>query len=239
MAAMGNTLPKKATDFEALLFDLDGTLIDSEGRTEAVVGALFAAEGIELASLGDLSRFHGATWRRIAEEMIAAFPGLRPSARGLSDELQRDFQASLVAEPPPLVPGARDALEGALAAGHAGIVTSTTRESLDHALTLLAVDPKRLVQVCAEDVSASKPAPEGFFLAASRLGVDPSRCLVFEDSVAGLTAARAAGMYRVAIARDRDFAEREALRRLASTVISDYRELPAGFFSSTALESGP
>ena len=218
---------------QAVIFDLDGTLVDSEGRTDEVISSLLEAEGLELSQAGELGRFHGATWQTIAAELTALIPAL--SKRPLSDELQRLFQADLVRNPPPEIPGARATLTAAAQHHPTAIVTSSNRESLDLALVHLGVVDLRLTTVCSEDVRRSKPAPEGYLLAAQKLGVLPSLCLVFEDSERGLAAARAAGMPAIAIAHRCRASHRRLLTSRALMVISDYTELPAGFFR----EPGP
>jgi mannitol-1-/sugar-/sorbitol-6-phosphatase len=221
--------------FDAVLFDLDGTLIDSEGRTEVAVRALLDATGLDPDGGADLSLFHGATWTCIAEQIGTAFPALAGPGRAVAADLQRAFHRSLIETPPPLVPGAKETLTRALETGPCAIVTSSNRESLDHALILLGVRDERLEKICAEDVGRSKPAPEPFLKGAKRLGVAPERCLVFEDSVAGLTAAKAAGMRAIGIARDRIGVERRPLEALAERVIADFTELPSDFFSRPSI----
>jgi beta-phosphoglucomutase-like phosphatase (HAD superfamily) len=84
--------------------------------------------------------------------------------------------------------------------------------------------------VSAEDCQRSKPDPECFQIAAQRLGIACERCLVFEDSVAGLQAARAAGMHTIAIGPGADKAP------LSDRMIADFTELPVGFFDSLGVE---
>ena len=78
--------------------------------------------------------------------------------------------------------------------------------------------------ITAEDVERSKPDPQCFQLAAKRLGVDADRCVVFEDSVAGVLAANAAGMRTISVGSN------EAARRLADLSIKDFRSLGSDFF---------
>jgi len=217
--------------FDAALFDMDGTLVDSEERTDAVVAAVIEAAGLAPAMVEDPTAFHGATWADIAAQLVSIFPALR--GRDLATELQDAFHASLVAAPPPPVPGAWEALRACLVNKQTGIVTSSQRESLEVVLAHAGIDPGALLTICAEDVRASKPAPEGYLAAAAALGVPPGRCLVFEDGMAGLRAARAAGMTAIAIARSRRGDARRQLERMARHVVSDFLELPTDLFSPT------
>lgn len=220
-----------------MIFDLDGTLIDSEDRTNRVVRALLDAKDLDPGGAVDLTRFHGATWEHIGTRIGSAFPTL--AGRALAAELQAAFHASLLADPPPLIRGARTALIEALHGFPTAVVTSSNRESLEQVLMRFEVDCSGLVTVCAEDVLHSKPAPDGYLMAAEQLEVSPNRCLVFEDSNAGLSAAGTAGMTTIAIARDRGGDERSALGALASLVICDFTELPSDFFTKIATESSP
>jgi len=102
----------------------------------------------------------------------------------------------------PVLPGAREIF--ALARGAkipVAIVTGSARLEFEHALPTLGVQPGELAaSVCAEDVTRGKPNPEGYLQAARALGVAPERCLVVEDSEAGIAAGLAAGMRVVACA---------------------------------------
>ncbi|HTA38881.1 MAG TPA: HAD family hydrolase [Candidatus Acidoferrales bacterium] len=93
------------------------------------------------------------------------------------------------------------ALLASLAGARWGVVTSCPRKLAERLLSLGAIDVPLLVG--ADDVAANKPAPDGYLLAAKRLAVEPEKTLVIEDSVAGITAGRAAGMDVVAILRGR------------------------------------
>ncbi len=221
--------PADWPSFDAALFDMDGTLVDSEERTDEVVATLVARRGLDPGAIDDPTAFHGATWADIAGQLQSTFPSL--DGPGLAGELQDAFHGSLVAAPPPPVPGAWEALRACLATVPTAIVTSSQRESLEVVLGHAGIAPGALLTICAEDVRRSKPAPEGYLAAAAALGVPAARCLVFEDSMAGLRAARAAGMTAIAIARTRRGDARRQLGTIAAQVVSDFRELPTDFFS--------
>lgn len=94
------------------------------------------------------------------------------------------------------LPGTLALLES-LPAERWAVVTSATRRLAEARLDEAGIRTKTLI--AADDISRGKPDPEPFLLAAERLGVDPARCVVFEDAPAGLTAGRAAGMVTVAL----------------------------------------
>lgn len=94
------------------------------------------------------------------------------------------------------LPGTLDLL-AALPPERWAVVTSATRRLAEARLAEVGISPKTLI--AADDITRGKPDPEPFLLAARVLGVDPARCVVFEDAPAGLTAGRAAGMTTVAL----------------------------------------
>ncbi len=187
--------------FRATLFDMDGTLIDSEAYTWKAVQA--EAPGVERFEV------EGMTWKAIA----ARLPGVTALA------LQARFQHLLVTAPPPEIPGATAAVLAAAESGRAAIVTSSNRESVEVTMDRLGIREALTLYVCAEEVSHSKPDPEAFLLAAHRLGVAPADCLVYEDSLAGVRAARAAGMQVIAVGPNR------RAQALAHEAIRDFTRL--------------
>jgi len=213
---------------EAVIFDMDGTLVDSEPFTATSVEALLAAEGIEDPEL-DPTCFFGRTWQAISDELIARHPQL--ADRCSPEVLDARFLQCWQQTPPPPIPGALSALAAARACGPTALATSSHRSAVDALLAQLDLEQWLDVIVSAEDFARSKPDPECFLLAAHRLGVDAQACLVFEDSLAGLRAARAAGMQAVAIThRTPDI---DAARALSDLAVSDYRGLPPDFFSKS------
>lgn len=209
----------------AVIFDMDGTLVDSELHTGRAVRELLADEGIDDPDL-DTTRFYGRTWQAAADELRARYPGL--GDRCTAHALDVRFGALSKTAPAPPIPGMLAAVRSASSHHRTAIATSSNRGSVEDLFARLDVGRWMEAVVSAEDFERSKPDPECFLLAASRLGVEPSACLVFEDSLAGLEAAGRAGMQVVAIThRTPDVARAEALADLA---VTDYRELPAGFF---------
>ena len=104
----------------------------------------------------------------------------------------------LAAGPLPVMPGARELVAAVAAAGLPyGLVTSSERVIMDAILARFGTAFP--VTICADDVSACKPDPEGYLLAAQKLAVDPRRCVVIEDSRNGVAAAAAAGCVVVAV----------------------------------------
>jgi len=214
-------------DIGAVIFDMDGTLVDSEPFTMRAIDAALKRRGRSADGLSE-SAFHGVTWSYIAGRLNDRYADL---AEPITDsELVAMFHRLHIEEPPALVPGAHEALLAAMAALPTAICTSSVRESLTEFLKRLNVPELAAKSVCADDCTRSKPDPQGYLLAASRLRVAPDRCLVFEDSVAGVQAARAAGMHVIAVTGCAS--DPSGATQAAHQPIGDYTALASDFFES-------
>ena len=173
---------------EALLFDLDGVLVDSRAVVERTWRHWAQRHGLDPTTL--LRVAHG---RRTRETLQAVVPHLNlPSEVAWLDAAELADVEGLVA-----VTGAVRLLS-ALPASAWAVVTSGGRTLAQRRLEAAGV-PIPSVLVTSEDVTHGKPAPEGYQLGAKRLGREPESCLVFEDAPAGVAAGRAAGARVVAI----------------------------------------
>lgn len=172
----------------AVLFDMDGTLVDSTAISEAVWREWAANAGVDPAPI--LSIHHG---RRPEETLSLTYPDLATA------EAANWVQTAGAARTLGLkaIPGAADLLD-ALAGRPRAVVTSATRSLAESRLRAVGLWRDSLV-VGAEDVAEGKPSPEGYLTAARRLGVRPEECVVVEDAPAGIEAARRAGMAVVGI----------------------------------------
>lgn len=168
----------------ALLLDLDGTLVDSEGFHRQVFRNWFAARGWP-ASETMLDRFTG----RRADDVLATEPG--PWAGADVDAMTAELLTHVAALPRPrLTPGAAELV--ARAGVPLGLVTSATR---DWARTCLGDLLERFtVVVTRDEVSRGKPDPEPYSLACRELGVGAEDCCAVEDAPAGVASAVAAGV---------------------------------------------
>jgi sugar-phosphatase len=175
--------------FDALLFDMDGTLVTSIASVERVWSAWARKHGLEVASF--LQRIHGIQALEVVRR--EHLPGVDPVRE--ADDLARAELEDL--DGTQAIAGAA-ALLARLPVDRWAIVTSAQRRLAIARLEAAGL-PLPQVLICAEDVARSKPAPDGFLLAARRLGVDPARCVVFEDSPAGVAAGAAAGATVVVI----------------------------------------
>ncbi len=184
------------------VFDFNGTLSDDEEILLDVFTGLFARHlHWEMAPSEYYSRLAGRSDREIIQTVIAEHA---PSETALLDELLRERREAYereVTARPPIRPGtealvARLALQGVPVA----VVTGAQRADVLRVLRGSPVGAQVQVLVTEEDVTAGKPDPEGYLTAADRLGLEPSRILVFEDSIPGARAALAAGMYCIGVA---------------------------------------
>jgi HAD superfamily hydrolase (TIGR01509 family) len=173
--------------YDAILFDLDGTLVDTESIALTAGLQAFAAHGlaVERSFLESLIGKDDPTADRIVRQ---AFPGIDLQA---VNQAHRAGFAEAIAQGLPLKPGAERLL--ASLGQPKAIVTSTRRDGAHRKLGLAGIAAHFGHVVTLDDVTAPKPAPDPYLLAASLFGADPARCLVFEDSETGAEAAHRAG----------------------------------------------
>jgi sugar-phosphatase len=174
---------------EALLFDNDGTLVSSLESVDRCWTKWAHEYGITAEDFARVE-LHGRTAAEIAADLLPA--GLVPEAVARIETLEvEDVAGSVVALPGTL------ALLAQLPPERWAVVTSATRRLAEARLDEVGITSK--TTVAADDVTRGKPDPEPYLLAARHLGVEPARCVVFEDAPAGLASGRTAGMRTVAL----------------------------------------
>lgn len=170
----------------AVLLDMDGTLVDSTAVVERLWLAWAAPHGIDPATV--LSVVHG---RQGHQSMAIMLPERDHAINLHENDIMLATEAGDV-DGVVTIPGAGAVLESLLPFPHA-IVTSANVALMTARMQAAGLTVPSIT-VTAENVSASKPDPEGFLLGARLLGIDPADCIVFEDSGAGIQAGLAAGM---------------------------------------------
>ena len=188
-------LPLPDGDFQAYLFDCDGTIADSMPLHHVAWSQALAPYGAEFAE----ELFYAWGGRPVIE-IIADLnerQGLAMPVAAVARERERIFRELL----PKIsaVPGVLEHIEDAHGRVPFAVVSGSDRESVTASLSALGLLEKFDVLVCAGDYARAKPDPEGFLLAARLLGVEPAGCVVFEDTDLGIRAATAAGMASVRI----------------------------------------
>lgn len=182
---------------KAALFDLDGTLINTERRSLAMWALLLEHNGVPYDETL-LRGFMGRRGRDVLAERADLFPG-KTIDQLIEEVLSFEGHPDLPEIVP--VPGAAELVRMVSEHGSPlGVVTSATRWWAEEQLTRIGVRDLVDIIVSAEDVEIGKPDPAGFLLGAERLGAVPAHCVAFEDSIAGVAAAKAAGMTCVGVA---------------------------------------
>jgi len=180
------------------LFDLDGTLVDSERESgEAMALALARGQNI-VVEQSDKDFIIGRSWVAIYDNLKRRYPALVWSCERMVEETANVRGEVFETHGVTVLPGAREILEWTRVHPRALVTGSSRREALQ---VLPHIGPMATFAVikAAEDVPHSKPHPAGYQAAMSELGLAPADCLIVEDSVNGIAAGRAAGCIVVAV----------------------------------------
>jgi HAD superfamily hydrolase (TIGR01509 family) len=214
---------------DAVIFDLDGVLIDSEQVWDGVREQLAHERGGRWhpGAQRDMMGMSSPEWSHYMHETI----GLPEEP----DEINRLVVARMIekyAAGPPWIPGAVAAVYRVSAAYTLGLASSSNRELIDAVLEAGGITGLFQATVSSEEVPRGKPAPDVYLEAARRLGVAPGACAAVEDSHNGIRAAKAAGMLCVAVP-NAHFPPGEAVGE-ADSLVGTVAELSASTFSMLA-----
>jgi HAD superfamily hydrolase (TIGR01509 family) len=181
---------------DAVIFDLDGVLLDSEQRWSEAKQQLVRTAGgrwLEDAPTAMMG-MSSPEWSAYMRDEL----GVPRDAAAINSEVVGLMEQGYARELP-LLPGARAAVAALAAHWPLGLASSSNREIIDLVLELAGFDGAFAVTISSEEVARGKPAPDVYLEAARRLGIAPGRCVAIEDSANGLRAADAAGMAVVAV----------------------------------------
>jgi HAD superfamily hydrolase (TIGR01509 family) len=208
-------------NIDAVVFDLDGLLLDSEHLWDEVREEFARERGgrWQDRAQADMMGMSSLEWSRYMHEQL----GVPESAEQISEEVVRRMHARY-GERLPLVPGAVEAVERLAGRWPLGLASSSNRPLIDAALELSGMGSHFRVSVSSEEVARGKPAPDVYLETARRLGVDPARAAAIEDSHNGILSAAAAGMRVVAVPNRRFPPGHEALQR-ADVVLESLADL--------------
>lgn len=207
----------------AVIFDLDGVLVDTEPWWHEVRVAYARSHG--RAWTAEDSRAcmgrNSSEWAVVMRERLGIAEPPEAIERAIVDGLVARYRVSMA----PVVPGAPEAAARIAARVPAAIASSAHREVIGAALAATDLAPLFDVVVSSDDVATGKPAPDVYLEAARRLGVEPSRCLVVEDSRNGVLAGRAAGM-RVVLVPNESVPPGPGAAEAADLVLGRLTDLP-------------
>ena len=205
----------------AVVFDLDGVLIDSEQVWDAARRRLTEDSGGRWreSATQDMMGMSSIEWSRYMHEEL----GVKMPPEEISAAVVERMEG-LYREHLPLIPGAREAVERVAARWPLGLASSANRPVIEVVLELSGLGGFFETTVSSEEVARGKPAPDVYLEAARRLRVDPAFCAAVEDSSNGILSAHAAGMRVVAIP-NRTFPPSEEALKAADAAIPSLQEL--------------
>jgi HAD superfamily hydrolase (TIGR01509 family) len=211
----------------AVLWDLDGTLVDSAEFHWLSWRDTLAAEGHHITYDQFLDSFGQRNDRILPRWLGPDTPAER--IQRIGDAKEAEYRRLALERGLIPLPGAAEWVTRLHAQGwKQAIASSAPRQNVEVMLRAMRLDHDFDAIVAAEDVTAGKPDPQVFLAAAARLGVPPSACIVVEDAAAGIEAARRAGMRSIGVSRHE--------RLNADVVVASLSELPEDVFERLSRE---
>ena len=183
----------------AVIFDMDGVILDSEHVWDGVMHELFAVCDRPWSD-PDQDAFAGGDNSRQWASYLRRMCGLPMPEHEIVEWVVRELLRHY-AEALPMVPGAKEAIARLAASYRLGVASSSPREIIAFVLARSGLDRFFAAWASSDDVSRGKPAPDVYLRACNLVGVNPSRCAAVEDSSSGIQAARAAGLKVIVIPR--------------------------------------
>jgi HAD superfamily hydrolase (TIGR01509 family) len=180
----------------AVVFDLDGVLIDSEQAWDAARRTVVADHGGRWTDTATraMQGMSSTEWSRYLVETLGMQLSPEAANAAVVEAMLAGYRKRL-----PMLPGAREAVERLAARGPLALASSSNRELIDLVLERMGVAGKFAATVSSEEVARGKPAPDVYLEACRRLGLEPAQCTAVEDSENGIRSAHAAGLRVIAI----------------------------------------
>jgi len=195
-------------NFEAVIFDMDGVLIDSEPFWHSIEKEIFLREGVTITEEMCVSA-QGKKSEHVIDTWKEMFPVLKLSSHEYALEIEKEVKNRIAQEGKP-IDGVLFALEFFKKAGLKTAVASSSKYHLiDTVLDKLGIRGYFDAVHSSEDEKFGKPMPDVFLSAAKKLGAEPEKCLVIEDSANGVLAGKRALMTVVAVPNERDFSSKD------------------------------
>jgi HAD superfamily hydrolase (TIGR01509 family) len=200
---------------EAVIFDLDGVLLDSEQRWNEAKAALVREAGGRWRDDAPtvMMGMSSPEWSAYLRDELAVPMEVADINRDVLRRMQEGYARAL-----PLLPGADASVRALAGRWPLVLASSSNREIIDLVLELAGFADAFAVTVSSEEVQRGKPAPDVYLETARRLGVEPEGCVAIEDSSNGLRAAAAAGMVVIAVPNPHYRPDADALALAATTV---------------------
>jgi HAD superfamily hydrolase (TIGR01509 family) len=208
-------------NIEAVIFDMDGVLVDSEAVWDDVRKEFTEENGGRWheAAQRDMMGMSSVEWSRYVRDRLGVDMNPDEISREVADRVADVYREKL-----PLLPGAVEAVKSLSAEWPLGLASSSNRHVIDLVLELAGIDGAFLATVSSEEIGAGKPAPDVYLETARRLSVDPAASVAIEDSTNGIRSAHAAGMAVIAVP-NQDFPPESAALELADETIGSLTEL--------------
>lgn len=184
----------------AFLFDLDGTLLDSEILWVEALEMVMKESGLPISHEEALEIVYGVSWEEIYYDVARRHPGLFSEMADLYEGLQRAF-IQLRDSRDVRIPGSIELLKRLSKEYPVAIVSGSFSHDIAHGVEIMGIASYIRFFLGGEHYAPGKPDPACYLMAAEKLGLDPGSCLAFEDSAMGVRAAKDAGMHCVALQR--------------------------------------
>jgi HAD superfamily hydrolase (TIGR01509 family) len=212
---------RSANPIEAVVFDLDGVLVDSEAVWDEVRRRFTEENGgtWHESAQRDMMGMSSVEWSRYVHDRLGVQMEPERISAAVADQVAERYRDDL-----PLLPGAVEAVRALAAEWPLGLASSSNRHVIDLVLDQAGIAEAFRATVSSEEVGAGKPAPDVYLEAAKRLRVEPSACVAIEDSTNGIRSAHAAEMAVVAVP-NQDFPPEPDALALAPLVLDSLEEL--------------